>query len=79
VSSFEEKPSNDDDDVEITFEKIPSPEQKKRAEVHLLPQTFYCFEKDSEGEVEKICSEEDAPNAFTQLQQRYSCFFSTTL
>ena len=41
-SSVEEKPRNDEDDVEITFEKVPSPEQKERAQLHQLPQTFYC-------------------------------------
>ena len=42
VTSVEEKPSDDDDDVVIFFEKVPSPEQKERAQLYELPQTFYC-------------------------------------
>ena len=45
--SIEEKPS-DDDDVVIVFEKGPSPEQKKRAQLYELPQTFYCSEEISD-------------------------------
>jgi hypothetical protein len=65
VSSYEEKPSNDDDDVEITFENIPSPEQKERARVHKLPQTFYCSEKAAgvalvKSDVEGVSKEQDA-------------------
>ena len=74
-SSVEEKLSNDEDDVEIIFEKVPSPEQKERAQLHQLPQTFYCFEQDSGDEVEKTCDEDDAAD-ITQSQERYDCYLT---
>ena len=42
VTSVEVKPSDDDDDVVILFEKVPSQEQKERAPLYELPPTFYC-------------------------------------
>ena len=74
-SSVEEQPSNAEDDVEITFEKVPSPEQKERAQLYQLPQTFYCFEQDSRDEVEKTCDEDDAAD-ITQSQERYDCYLA---
>ena len=70
VSSFEEKPSDDDDHVEIIFERIPSLEEKKRAQAYLLPETFYCFQQDSGKKVEESCSQDVAPHVFTQLPER---------
>ena len=55
VSSFEEKRSDVDDEVEIIFTKSPSLEQKQKAQAYLLPETFYCFEQDSE----KIATSDD--------------------
>jgi hypothetical protein len=66
----EEKPSNDVDEVVIIFEKVPSPEQKERAQLYELPETFYCFEQDSGDEVETSSDEDDAVDVTTQSQER---------
>ena len=47
VSCVEEKPKekrcgDGKNDVEMIFEKVPSPEQKERAWRYELPETFYC-------------------------------------
>ena len=69
VTSVEEKPS-DDDDVVIFFEKVPSQEQKERAQLYELPQTFYCFEQDSEDDVEKNCDNCVEENLTRPTQER---------
>ncbi|XP_028412714.1 E3 SUMO-protein ligase RanBP2-like isoform X2 [Dendronephthya gigantea] len=55
LSSLEEKSRNEDDDVDIIFEKLPSKEQQERAELYQLPKTFYFFQDDLNDEVEKTC------------------------
>ena len=71
VTSVEEKPSDDDDDdVVIFFEKVPSPEQKERAQLYELPQTFYCLEQDSEDDVEKNCDNCVEENLTRQGEER---------
>ena len=70
VTSVEEKPSDDDDDVVIFFEKVPSPEQKERAQLYELPQTFYCLEQDSEDDVEKNCDNSVDENLTRQAEER---------
>ena len=71
VTSVEEKPSDDDDDdVVIFFEKVPSPEQKERAQLYELPPTFYCFEQDLEDDVEKNCDNCVEENLTRQAEER---------
>ena len=72
VTSVEEKPSDDgdDDDVVIFFEKVPSQEQKERAQLYELPPTFYCFEQDSEDDVEKSCDDSVEEYLTRQTQER---------
>ena len=51
VSCVDETPSGDSgDDVEIIFEKAPTPQQKERARRYELPETFYCLEQDLDSE-----------------------------
>ena len=66
VSSFEEKPSDDDDKVEIIFEKVPSPEQKEKARLYQLPHTFFC-------------SEESAGDAFVENENEQDTVISSEL
>ena len=72
VTSVEEKPSDDDDDddVVILFEKVPSPEQKERAQLYELPPTFYCFEQDLEDDVEKNSDGSVEEDLTRQTQER---------
>ena len=72
VTSVEEKPSDDDDDdvVVIFFEKVPSPEQKERAQLYELPPTFYCFEQDLEDDVEKNSDGSVEEDLTRQTQER---------
>ena len=75
VTSFEEKPSDDDDDdddddVVIFCEKVPSQEQKERAQLYELPPTFYCFEQNSEDDVEKNCDDSVEENLTRPTQER---------
>ena len=69
VTSIEEKPS-DDDDVVIVFEKVPSSEQKERAQLYELPQTFYCFEQESEGKDQNSCDENVEAESTKQTEGR---------
>ena len=69
VTSIEEKPS-DDDDVVIVFEKGPSREQKERAQLYELPQTFYCFEQESEGDVKKRFDDNVEADLTKHIQER---------
>ena len=69
VTSIEEKPI-DDDDVVIVFEKVPSGERKERAQLYELPQTFYCFEQESEGDVENTCDENVEAESTKQTEER---------
>ena len=69
-TSVEEKPSNDVDEIVIIFEKVLSPEQKERAPLYELPETFYCFEQHSGEDVETSCNEDDAVDVTTQSQER---------
>ncbi|CAB3990987.1 RANBP2-like and GRIP domain-containing 2 isoform X2, partial [Paramuricea clavata] len=68
-TSVEEKLSDDVDEVVIIFEKVPSPEQKERAQLYELPETFYCFEQDLGDEVETSSDEDDAVDVTTQSQE----------
>ena len=70
VTSVKEKPSDDDDGIVIFFEKVPSQEQKERAQLYELPPTFYCFEQDSEDDVEKSCDDSVEENFTRQTQER---------
>ena len=71
VTSVKEKPSDDnDDDIVIFFEKVPSQEQKERAQLYELPPTFYCFEQDSEDDVKKSCDDSVEENLTRQTQER---------
>ena len=63
-------PKKDDSSPEIIFEKVPSPEQKERAQLYELPETFYCFEQDLGEDVETSCDEDDAVDVTTQSQER---------
>ena len=72
VTSFEEKPSDDDDDDDVVIfcEKVPSQEQKERAQLYELPPTFYCFEQNSEDDVEKNCDDSVEENLTRPTQER---------
>ena len=70
VTSVEEKPSDNDDDVVIVFEKVPSPDQTEQALVYELPPTFYCFKKDSEDDFKKNCDDTVEEDLTRQTQER---------
>ena len=72
VSPVEENPSDDqDDEVVVVFEKVPSPEQKERAKLYNLPETYYCFEEESPEEIAAMSEKYDkASRTSEQVQKR---------
>ena len=72
VSPVEEKPSDDqDDEVVVVFEKVPSPEQKERAKLYNLPETYYCFEEESPEKIATMSEKYDkASRTSEQVQKR---------
>ena len=72
VSIAEEKPSDDqDDEVVVVFEKFPSPEQKERAKLYKLPETYYCFDEESPEEIATMSEKCDkASRTPEQVQKR---------